>query len=179
MFEYLLTLARWVIKVISPRAAPDDTYMLYEAGLHPDRRTSSRLGDIKLSDEEACVKMGRTTGITRGYVNAVKPDCRTAYKLDGGREVTVVSTETTVISARGGSGIQSAAGFSDGGDPSSLVFDSQGNAVAMLWGGDRADVREHGADRVHYVTPLSVLLPDIEKSLRAAPGRDGWELSFV
>jgi len=122
------------------------------------------------------VKLGRTTGITRGYVTAVKPDCRTARELDDGQVVTVTSTEIVVISDTK----QSMIGFSHGGDSGSLVFDSKGNAIAMLWAGDRFD-KEHGAglDRVHYVTPLKVLLLDVEKSLRAALGHDDWELSFV
>ena len=79
----------------------------------------------------------------------------------------MTSTEITMVSAEG----TQPPGLSAKGDSGSPVFDGQGRAVGMLWGGDRDAVKptfeQAASDGIHYVTPIRATLDHLQQTLEA------------
>jgi len=92
-------------------------------------------------------KVGRTTGFTRGVIRAVEVD---GVEVRYGERTLVFDNQIEI------GGLDGA--FSDGGDSGSLILDSRGRALALLFAGASVSA---GKAAVTYANPISAVLQEL------------------
>jgi hypothetical protein len=93
------------------------------------------------------VKVGRTTGITRGRISLIEQDDLPVDMGDKKQEIAVFDDQIEIVGIGGNS-------FSDGGDSGSLILDRKGYARALLFSGGE---RDDGVD-VTYANRIETVL---------------------
>ena len=145
-------------------------------------RTDRRENDMTHDNERAVFKCGRTTGKTRGELNAVNSSVRVRYTTKGNRDIIMVGKALAVVSPPEASqqwvwlGPGDRVVFGAPGDSGSLVFDYQGKALGMYLGGQRY-AEDHSVtpsvDVIHFVTPIVPIINSIRATVQADPSFDG------
>lgn len=115
--------------------------------------TLTGLGDVLLDEGEEVAKVGRTTGTTRGRVTAFEVD-----DLIVGFDMGDIRFDGQIEIEGAGDGP-----FSQGGDSGSLIVNSDGRGVALLFaGGDQGGTNGKG---LTYANPLREVLDALNVDL--------------
>lgn len=158
-----------------------DQYFLHAevAGNHPSRYQDAKRGGMVAPDEvkgsinRTVFKCGRTTGRTKGELNAIDSSIRMGCEFDDGYQIVegkalvVVSPPESSKLWPDGHGLPIA--FAWKGDSGSLVFDYQGRVLGIYFGGQHqfCDYQVHppikapSIDGIHFISPIHPTLDAI------------------
>lgn len=153
-------LADWAPLDLAGRNAIDAAIARLDRGVPVDRTLLNRqqitLKGVRatpLAPGDPVVKLGRTTGFTRGIVTAIEMDDIVVEYETGD----LVFDDQIEIEGAGETG------FSAGGDSGSLILDQRGKACALLFsGGDQGGTNGKG---LTYANPIASVLETLKLEL--------------
>ncbi|KAH6624962.1 hypothetical protein B0J18DRAFT_429789 [Chaetomium sp. MPI-SDFR-AT-0129] len=138
-------------------------------------------------NKNAVFKCGQSTGKTRGELNGIHSSVQLRYKVQGSSDVTITGKALVVVSppklpqrrssVRPGTWIA----FSEVGDSGSLVFDYQGKALGLYFGGQghtndykvTPPVEVSSVDGIYFVAPIVPILDSIQTTVQDDPFFEG------
>jgi hypothetical protein len=106
-------------------------------------------------EQDQVVKVGRTTGGTRGFVSAIGVSVGVFMTTQGYRQQAFFSNQIQIESEVGD--------FSDGGDSGSVVFNEDMDAVGLIFAGARDGAR--GGGKLSYANPMGLVLGALNATL--------------
>lgn len=131
-----------------------DRHMVYGLpGGVADRRMSGHVTPVLEQDQ--VMKVGRTTGGTRGFVSAIGVSVGVFMTTQGYRQQAFFSNQIQIESDVGD--------LSDGGDSGSVVFNEEMDAVGLIFAGARDGAR--GGGKLSYANPMGLVLGSLNATL--------------